>query len=256
MNKEILDILPHSAIEELINLRELVTKLASNNLNFVILEPYEIENVQYKFTEIISGYEFIINEFSYNPNGMNCTYVIHKRPESTLNMAGHSFPIKFENIAEAFRGWVSDCTRMNEIKYKFKNPNCEFYEKEFEDFFSNNDNDASEHPFEINRQEIIFYFLTYTEIKVNNSVDINEETKYKLLEEISVLKDDLPNVTKKEVVHRMSKFAEKVKKVSNKLFHDIFDVLKKELIKKVLLEGAEQLPSAVTKIEHWLSLLG
>jgi len=256
MKKEILETLPHSAIEELIRLRQLITTLSSDNINFVTLRTFDDEPAQYEFIEILSGYAFVIREFRYDVKNRSCSYNIYKRPESISNMTGVAIPANFDNISDMFYKWLEDCEKMNKIKYRFLNPNSQFYEKEFENFFSNNDTDASTNPFELKRQEILFYFLTYTEKIISESSEINDETKNRLLEELSELKNDVPKTTKKVVVHRMSKFAEKIKNVSNKLFHDIFDVLKKELIKKVLYSSAEQIPNAVSKIEHWISLLG
>lgn len=255
MKKETLEILPYIAIEELIKLRTLVNRFASDNVKLTTLRTFDNDQVLYEFTEVVSYYVFVIKDFNYDPINMKCSYIIYKRPESINNMSAIIHSVSFENISDLFQTWIADCIKMNEIKYKFLNHNSKFYENEFADFFSNNDPDASINPFEIDRQEIIFHFLAYAEKKVSESNKINEEIKLKLLEELSVLKEDVPNATKKIIVYRMSKLAEKIKKVSNKLFHDIFDVLKKELIKKVLFEGADQIPNTVKKIEHWISLL-
>jgi predicted RNA binding protein YcfA (HicA-like mRNA interferase family) len=69
------------------------------------------------------------------------------------------------------------------------------------------------------------------------------------------LKEDIPRLTKKRFVAALSKLGEKTKRVSNKLFHDIFDVLKKEMIKELLHRGWTQAPDAMNQIERWIHLL-
>ncbi|MEO7394489.1 MAG: hypothetical protein ABIU11_06055 [Chitinophagaceae bacterium] len=53
----------------------------------------------------------------------------------------------------------------------------------------------------------------------------------------------------------MSKIAQKVKKLSNTVFHEVFDVLKKETIKQILYEGVKHIPNAIHTIESWTQLL-
>lgn len=256
MKKETLDSLPHGAIEELIRLMEYFKMITSEYTNLITRRITSDESVLCEYIENISNYAFVVRDFKYSSTSGKSDYTIYRRPESRHEMKGLAIVGDFEMIQKSFLKWIADCQEMNKIKHKFLYPDSDFYEKEFSDFFSNNDGDASQNPFDLERQEILYYFLAYAEKKIGDSGDIQNTEKADLIKEISKLKEALPKDTKKVFVHHLSQFANKTKQVSNKLFHEIFDVLKKEIIKKVLYEGAAQIPNAVSKIEHWIALLG
>ena len=144
---------------------------------------------------------------------------------------------------------------MHEVTSEYYDPYKKFYDEQFAEYFTNNDADSALNPFEVEKQEVIYYFLTYAEKTVSKSEDISEENKKELLQELSQLKNDIPKLTKKRFVSSLSKFAQKTKKISNKVFHEIFDVLKKEVIKKLLYEAADQIPNVLRKVEGWVNLL-
>ncbi len=139
---------------------------------------------------------------------------------------------------------------MHDAAEEYYDPNKSFYDKEFEDFFTNNDDDATINPFELKKQEILYYFLKYAEGVITSATDVSEEQKVKLLGYVAELKEDIPKLTKKSFAAALSKFAQMAKKISNQLFHDIFDVLKKEIIKKLLYEGVDHL-----HVNHWIDIL-
>lgn len=143
---------------------------------------------------------------------------------------------------------------MHEVTKEYYEPFKNFYDEQFAEHFTNNDDDSNVNPFEVEKQEVIYYFLVYAEKVIVNSSELQEENKKLLLNEISELKDNIPTLTKKRFTKALSKFAKNTKKVSNKLFHDVFDVLKKEIIKKLLYEGIDQLPYITHKIQTWYTL--
>lgn len=255
MKKELLDSLPYHSIEELIKLREYFTQIESDNINEITRKESTDDSVLCEFVDNISNYTFVVRDFKYTPAGGKNTYTLYRRPESKLNMNGISLTVSIESIKKNFAAWITVCQEMNKIKFTFLNPGTDFYENEFFEYFSNNDEDASRNPFDIDRQEVLFYFLTYAEKRIAEASNITDDERILLLSEVSELKSDIPKDTKKIIVYRLSQLAQRTKKISNKLFHDVFDVLKKELIKKVLYEGAAQITNTVTKIEHWITLL-
>lgn len=254
MKKEIIDTLPYSALQELINLREYLTEAFSKN-SFLLSEIKNLDDEVFcEYQEPLNNYVFILKFVKYDEVQRKILYNILKRPASTEQIVSTSNHLYYDQIAPVFEQWVSDVNSMIKIKFHFLNPNKDFYDTEFSDFITNNDADADTAPFDLNRQEILYYFLNYAQKNIENSTDIDDSQKEILLLEVNKIKDEIPTSTKKKVVTTLSKFAQTIKGSSNKLFHDIFDILKKELIKHALYKGLEKLPEAYHQVKHWIDL--
>lgn len=252
MKKEIFDTLPYISRKELIDLRAYMNLSFDDNANLILDDTKE--STLFQFRDYTGQYVYNISFVQFEPQNSNNIYKVYHSPKNLSSIEGRSNSLTFEQIKSSFPSWVEIITKMHGITKEYYDPYRKFYEEEFSDFFTNNDEDSYENPFEIERQEILYYFLTFAEKKIEYSVDIDEENKAELLEEVIRLKEELPKTTKKRFVSNLSKFAQKSKKTSNKLFHDIFDVLKKEIIKKMLYKGAEEIPSIIHKIDGWIKL--
>jgi glutamyl/glutaminyl-tRNA synthetase len=254
MKREEFDALPYTSREELIQLRKYCLQFLDSNSDVIYRE--ELESVLYQFKDITGKFAFNIRDLQFDKTKKVNTYKIYFKPASSTSIEGLSLPNKtFEEIRPILERWMDRVRKMHAITEEYYNPDAKFYNDEFVDFFINNDEDSATEPFDIKRQEVLYYFLTYAEKQIKERNNIEDDTKIELLEDIQSLKENIPNFTKKKVVSTLSKIAQKTKKISNKLFHDIFDVLKKEAIKKILYEGIEQIPNAIKNIENWISLL-
>ncbi len=253
MKKEIFDTLPYIARKELIDLREYMKSAFDANAHLIYDDTKE--SVLYQFRDYTGQYAYNIQFLQFEPQKRNNIYKVYFSPRNLSSIEGHSSSQLFEQIKSSFSTWIENVIKMHEITNEYYDPYKRFYDEQFADFFTNDDEDASTNPFEIERQEILFYFLTYAEKQIVASNDISDESKTELITEVTHLKQDLPNLTKKRFVSALSKFAQKSKKLSNDLFHDIFDVLKKEIIKEVLYKRAAQIPNILHNIESWIKLL-
>ena len=209
----------------------------------------------YQFRDFTGQYAFNIKFHDFDRQKNINSYTVYFSPRSEARLEGNSHQFHFQQIKEFFNRWINLVVKMHEVTAEYYDPYKKFYDEQFAEYFTNNDADAAINPFEIEKQEVIFYFLTYAEERVSKSEDISEESKKELLQDISQLKEDIPQLTKKRFVSSLSKFAQKTKKISNKVFHEIFDVLKKEVIKKLLYEAADQIPNVLRKAEGWINLL-
>lgn len=253
MKKEIFDSLPYISRKELIDLRGYM-KIAFE-ANAHLIHEDNVESILYQFKDYTDQFAFNVQFLNFDQVKKCNLYNVYYKPGSLTRIKGSSQANTFAQIKESFSRWIDNVIKMHQVTEEYYDPYKKFYDEQFANYFTNDDEDSAFNPFEIEKQEILHYFLTYAEKTIIMSTDISEENKNELVNEISQLKQDIPTLTKKRFVSALSKFAQKTKKVSNKLFHDIFDVLKKEVIKKLLYEGADQLPNLIHKIEGWISLL-
>jgi len=253
MKKEEFDSLPYTSRKELVDLRQYCSQFEEENSDIIYRE--EVDTVLHQFRDTSQKFCFNIRDVKLNAGETVNHYKVYYNPGSLRTIQGTTSNQKFEEIKQLLKNWIVTVRKMHEVTEEYYNPYGKFYDEEFVDFFVNNDADAATSPFDIERQELLFYFLTYAEVRVNQSEELDNERKLELIGDIQNLKDNIPNFTKKKVVSAFSKIAQKTKKFSNKLFHAVFDVMKKELIKQGLYEVAGQIPGAIKQVQHWLHLL-
>jgi hypothetical protein len=228
---------------------------ASFEQNAHLIYEENTDTALHQYIDFTGQYFFNIKFHDFDRQKNINSYTVSFSPRSEARLEGTLHQSNFHQIEVFFNKWINLVIKMHEVTSEYYDPYKKFYDEQFAEYFTNNDADAAINPFEIEKQEVIYYFLTYAEKIVQKSGYISEESKRELLLDISQLKEDIPKLTKKRFVSSLSKFAQKAKKTSNKVFHEIFDVLKKEVIKKLLYEAADQLPSLMHKVEGWINLL-
>ena len=113
--------------------------------------------------------------------------------------------------------------------------------------FTQNSDDADYNPFADKQQFLLHTLLS----KLSNELQEIKEADVDLAEIISdteYLKDNIQNFSKKDVIRKISKIFSRLKKVSVKLAWDIFDVAKKEAIKKILYGGIDEAGNFISGI--------
>lgn len=253
MNKEIFDKLPYVSRKELLDLRDYMKEAFDANTHLIYDDKKE--STLYQFRDYTGQYAFNIKFHDFDRQKNINSYIVYFTPRNEVRIEGSSTQLNFSQIKETFSRWIDLIIKMHTITSEYYDPYKKFYEEQFAEYFTNEDTDSESHPFELEKQEVIYYFLTYAEKILSKSIDLDEGSKKELLQDLSQLKEDIPKLTKKRFVSSLSKFAQKAKKISNKVFHEIFDVLKKEVIKKLLYEGADQIPKVLHTVENWLKLL-
>lgn len=251
MKKEDFDNLPFISREELVKMRKYCLDILQENKDSIYKD--DVLDVLHQFRDITGKFAFNIREPKFDGNKGSNTYKIYFKPENKRNINGVTLNSTFDEIKILLPRWLQNIKDLHSITEEYFNPDRKFYDNEFSNFFVNNDDDSEIAPFDIERQEMLFYFLLNAETKLLQS-DLTEEQKNELVTEISELKEEIPHLTKRKVVKALSKIAQKTKAFSNKLFHEVFDVLKKEAIKQALYEGIKHLPNAAKQIEHWLNI--
>lgn len=252
MDSSTFDNLALSGRKELIKLRQIVSEFEKET-NLITLK--KVDNSLHRFIDISGKYSYDIKLASFDKRSRRNIYLASFNPSSEHSLVGTSYNFTLDQIAENIRMWIGLVSELHQVEREYYEPFGKFYDDEFKTYFSNNEEDADVNPFDLKRQELIFLFLNYAESTISTDRDMSDANRQTLIDEISVLKEEIPNVTKKKFVLMLSKFAQKVKKFSNKVFHEVFDVLKKEAIKKVLTEGWNSMPGNLDDIKGWLQHL-
>ncbi|MEI6949935.1 hypothetical protein V9K67_22300 [Paraflavisolibacter sp. H34] len=145
-------------------------------------------------------------------------------------------------VVKNFNYWISLLRQYNEINLSEEDFITQQYEEELFHEFEIVDDDAYIKPFEHEKQIFLYKLLTYVESELkkedNRDVKIQE-----LICETQDLKENIQNLTKKNVIRKLSKIFAKVKKHGIKLFQEVLNEAKKELIKKALSGGIDEISS-------------
>ncbi len=218
-------------------------------INCIKLEVVKNENFiesnesQEYFIQIIDKLDERFYFRIYNPN-QNRNFVslfnFQFAPENDSSLKPFASNDEYDSVISFFQNWLRIVKEYNDVTFTETDYFTKKYEEEFYTDFEIVDEDAEINPFEHNKQVFIYKLLEYveTELQKNNTED--EEIE-KLISETVELKNNLQNLTKKVIIRKMSIIFSKVKKKGLKLFLDIIDVAKKEMIKKALYGGVEEI---------------
>lgn len=179
-------------------------------------------------------------------------YSCHVSPEDefSLNMDILYFADK-DRVIKDFSSWIKIVREYEGILFTDEEKLINQYEDEFYSEFEIIDEDADDKAFNSKQQEIIYKWLTAFEKDVLSNTD--KDISQPLISATQELKENIQNLTKKQFIKQFSKLMAKVKKVGLKLLYDVFDVAKKEVLKKALYGGLNELGSLGDHITNTLS---
>lgn len=134
------------------------------------------------------------------------------------------------SIIAVLKKWVDIIKAHSKVKLRPDDSILKDYEKEIYDWFEIVDEDAETTAYDFGRQAIIHNYF----VEVVKILELDKGGNAELIEEAKKIKDNIPNLTKKKTIKRMSEFFAKARKKSLPLFKELFDVGKKELFKDVV----------------------
>lgn len=178
------------------------------------------------------NFYFTINNPRLDSN-RNSYFDISYCPSNENSISGTQTTYYEKDISKIFNSWIKLIREYDNIELTVEEKFQKIYEEEFFSEFEIIDEDAEVAPFNNKQQLFLYKYLSHIESKL---LEADPEDLYNktLFEDTSNLKNNLQNLTKKEVIQRISKLLAKIKKKGLKLLLDVFDVAKKEAIKKAL----------------------
>lgn len=188
--------------------------------------------IRYEDADEDSDFFFQINKFS-SENGI-FSYTISYKPNSADDLGSRTRNVKFEQLNAQLEVWGNTIKAFNETEFFIDDPITKSYAKEFYDEYRILEEDADKNPFELKRQILIDLYLENS-IKLlekyeleNSSVDLTESKAIAI-----ELKSELTQLTKNQVMLKLSKFWAVTRKKGIPIFKEIFLELAKEIVKEI-----------------------
>ncbi|MBA7592553.1 hypothetical protein ES708_34740 [subsurface metagenome] len=163
-------------------------------------------------------------------------FIIEYKPKDELSIEVQKITPNYEATVNYFNQWIEMIKQYNAVSISPVDRITEFYEKEFYSNFDIVDDDADINPFDLEKQLIISRFVdsSISLLKENN---ISSEDE--IIVDLSDLKENQQNYTKRIVIRKLSIIFTKIKKRGIDLLKLILKEASKELIKKAITEGID-----------------
>ncbi|WP_157593187.1 hypothetical protein [Rufibacter tibetensis] len=190
-----------------------------------------------------SNFEFSIFKPYILENRVN--YTVQFNPINHLRLDIHKVNTTSEFVIDHLKKWTRIIKEYNLIDLSPEEKILSEYEREFYDEFEIVDEDADVLPYNLETQVKIHAFLLHAV----NVLRKDEEENSALIIEASDLQNDLPNLTKKNTVKRLSKFFAKVRQKSLPLLKEILVEGKKEIFKRMISSGFDNVVSLIDLIK-------
>jgi hypothetical protein len=168
-------------------------------------------------------------------------------PQNANSFQTSSFNNDSETLKDHFNIWLTLIKDYNSLSFTEEDHITKQYENEFYTDFEIIDEDADVNPFEHDKQVFLYNLLSYIETKLKKA-DTQDQEIVELISETELLKKSIQNFSKRNTIRKLAKVFAKIKKKGLKLFIDIIDVGKKEIIKKALYGGYEELSNIADKL--------
>jgi len=185
-----------------------------------------------------SSFHFSVTD-PHQEGDLRCFFYLQYFPQDEYSLKSTKLNIDADSIFKHFDIWLSYLKRYSLISFSEEELFIKKYQEEFYQEFEILDDDADVNPFEHNKQLFILKFLTQVESELKNS-EQQEATK-EIIQNVSNLRENIQNLTKRNAIKSLATIFAKIKKMSLKIFIDIVDVGKKELIKQALYGGYNEI---------------
>ncbi|MCA1920212.1 MAG: hypothetical protein LDL38_12485 [Flavobacterium piscis] len=205
----------------------------------------ESENLVYLVDIEYDGFFFRVFKPNLNSNDVPFFH-FESMPQNSVNFDKQILNSTSEIVLQHFDNWINILNEYHEVNFLAEDYFTKKYEDEFYAEFEIMDDDSSINPFENNQQIYLYNFLEYVSKELRN-LNSDDQILLEIISDTDELKDNIQNLTKMNVIRKMSLIFARIKKFSLKLSMDIFDVAKKEIIKKCLYGGFDELHHLIDK---------
>lgn len=167
-------------------------------------------------------------------------YAVARKPSIATNVSAQSINGELASVLTWFRQWANLVEQYNTVRLSRKDRFIQQAAAEVYTGFELVDEDADTAPFDNDKQVLVYKWLESVKEKVAQVEDGDQEQAQHIIQEITQLQNIIPTITKAALLKEVSKVYAKAKAFSMKLFVDIYDVAKKELIKAALKGGLHE----------------
>jgi hypothetical protein len=186
--------------------------------------------LRYEDSDDESDFFFQINSFAAKDGGYS--YSITYKPTNEDLLVERTKNVNFPQATTLLENWGNVIKKFNETDFFIDDPITAFYTQEFYAEYKIIDEDADISPFEIKRQILIDLYLENSikfleNYEAQNGVDLTESKNIAL-----ELKNELTDLTKNQVMLRLSRFWAVTRKKGLPILQKVFFELAKEILKE------------------------
>ena len=173
--------------------------------------------------------------FKIYPSKEATKYISEFKPRHSQTTEKYRSEQTIEAISKQFDAWINILDEYNKIHSIYDDPITEAYQKEFETQFELVDQDAEYASFDLDKQLFIDSYLDNAILKLESAVTEGNKGEIEdLIAEANSLKAEQTQLTKKQVIKRLSKIWAKARKYGLNLLKEIYVEARKELIKHLI----------------------
>ncbi len=228
-------------VEKLFKRIRTFVEVNSDILELTKNEPFELlieDKSKY------SDFQFSVS----NPTQNNSNKIIFEaeyNPTNSVSLATKKVPTEENSIVTLLEKWTNLIKAYNKTELSAEESILNEYEQEFYANFEILDEDADTKPYELEKQVIIHTYF----VNVIHLLKQNEKENADLIKEAEEIKDNIPSMTKRTTVKKISGFFAKVRKKSLPLLKEVLELGRKEVIKR----GIKFL---LDNFGEWITMIG
>lgn len=236
MNKKDLPILLLESLNrlnvQLLKIAETNDDLITKNFNVNSLLVFKDIDHRSKFIFEITKIELVSINTPY--------YTVALTPSSINNNDGGIVELLEAEILERFQTWINWLKVFEKSHLTPEDEFLERYKEEFYTEFEIVDDDADKSPFSQKQQLFLDQYLNNLEVKLFPESETDEEIA-EVLQDVIDLRKSLGKDTKKKAIKKFSSILAKLRKSSIKLLGEVYSIAKKEIIKRLLNGGLDEI---------------
>ncbi|MFV0593479.1 MAG: hypothetical protein ACK5M7_19060 [Draconibacterium sp.] len=188
-----------------------------------------------------STFKFLI----YRPSQSSTNKIhfnVELNPTNSVVLSPSKYTTEEKSVTTLLESWTKLIRQYNDINLTPEESILNEYEKEFYDNFELLDEDADTHPYGLEKQIILHNYFGHV-IKL---LQTNEIENSELIEEAKEIKENIPKMTKRTTVKKISRFFAMVRRKSLPLLKELLETGKKELFKKAITGGFDMIDGLIS----------
>lgn len=191
--------------------------------------------IRYEDKDSESNFFFQINSFTKSPNSAEFIYSISFKPTSENNTAERSINLNFPGVSKYLNIWGQILKQYESTDFFIDDdPIISSYTEEFFNEYKIIEDDANYKPFELKSQILISSYLEKSILYIDNIQDENTKIELNNAKEIALnLNQTITELTKNEVMLKLSRFWAETRKKGLPIFKEIFLEFAKEVVKEI-----------------------
>lgn len=230
--------LPLTLLQSLNRLNVQLTKLGDGNDDLISKTFNERKLIRFDDIDKTSDFKFELIKLELYQN--TPIFSVDVSPSSSVSNKSVVKRLNEKQVISEFQQWISWLRVFEKSNLTPEDEFLKKYQEEFYAEFEIIDEDANTSTFSTEQQLFIDKYLNYIEIKLLPESEKNTEIT-EIIEDVKVLRSELGKSTKKKVITKFSKIFAKLRKASVKLLGEFYEAGKKELFKRLISGGFDEL---------------